>query len=154
MPLVFLFSGAYLDTQSYRYLIPYYAGLSVAWAGGCFVIARFVVAQLKLRPARGTATTGAAIASAFLAVILAIHAWQQVLWYQGLRPDTQSMATIDCLRRAGIRGGYADYWTSYKLTFLANEEIIIAPTNGVDRYPPYTAFVKSLPANGGSAACQ
>jgi hypothetical protein len=77
--------------------------------------------------------------------IVAVHAWQQVLWYQGLGTDTESIATLDCLRRADIRGGYADYWTSYKLTFLSNEDIIIAPTNGVDRYPKYTAFVRSLP---------
>ena len=30
----FSLSGAYLDTQSYRYLIPWYAGLAVAWAVG------------------------------------------------------------------------------------------------------------------------
>jgi hypothetical protein len=61
-----------------------------------------------------------------------------------LTPDTQSIATIECLERHGIRGGYAEYWTSYKLTFLADEEIIIAPTDGVDRYPAYTEFVGSL----------
>src|SRR5689334_22603445 len=31
-PLLFLASGAYLDTQSYRYFIPWYAGLAVGLA--------------------------------------------------------------------------------------------------------------------------
>ncbi len=73
--------------------------------------------------------------------------WQQVTWYQRLAPDTQSIATIDCLRRLGVKGGFAEYWTSYKLTFLANEELIVAPTDGVDRYPKYTAMVRSLPSH-------
>jgi hypothetical protein len=37
------------------------------------------------------------------------------------------------------------YWTSYRLTFLSNEAIILAPTSGVDRYPAYTEFVRALP---------
>jgi hypothetical protein len=140
MPALFLFSGAYIDTQSYRYLIPWYAGLSVAWAAGSVALTR------------GRQTTALFI----VAAIIAVHAWQQVAWYRMLTPDTQSLATIECLKRHGIRGGYADYWTAYKLTFLAGEQIIVAPTNGVDRYPAYTAFVRSLPdaeRSGDVTAC-
>jgi 4-amino-4-deoxy-L-arabinose transferase-like glycosyltransferase len=129
VPLLFLASGAYLDTQSYRYLIPFYAGLSVAWAAGAGVLGN------------------RAVASALVGIMLAVHGWQQVAWYEKLRPDTASMALLDCLRQKGIRGGYADYWTSYTLTFLSHEEIIVAPANGVDRYPAYSAFVRSLPAD-------
>lgn len=131
-PLLFLASGAYLDTQSYRYFIPWYAGLVVAWAAGSLALAR-------------GRTTAASIA---VAAIVSAHAWQQVLWYQKLQPDTQSLATIECLKRNGIRGGYAEYWTAYKLTFLAREEVVIAPLDGVDRYPRYTEFVRSLPSQG------
>lgn len=76
-----------------------------------------------------------------------MHAGQQVIWYQKLQPDTASIATIECLTRNGIRGGYAEYWTAYKLTFVAQEEIVIAPIDGIDRYPPYTEYVRSLPAH-------
>ena len=38
-PLLFLASGAYLDTQSYRYFVPWYAGLPVAWAAGSYALA-------------------------------------------------------------------------------------------------------------------
>jgi len=140
-PLLFLASGAYLDTQSYRYFIPWYAGLSVAWAAGSYALASMV----RLKP--GTAHYRPAIASAIVAAIVGVHVWQQVIWYRKLQPDTQSLATIDCLTRNGIRGGYAEYWTAYKLTFLAEERIIIAPTDGIDRYPTYTDFVRSLPGH-------
>ena len=116
--------------MSYRYFIPWYAGLSVAWAVGSLALAR----ERK------------AIATAIVAAIVAVHGWQQVIWYQKLQPDTQSAATLECLKRNGIRGGYAEYWTAYKLTFHAREEIVIAPLDGVDRYPKYTEFVRSLPA--------
>jgi len=139
-PLLFLASGAYLDTQSYRYFIPWYAGLSVAWAAGSHALASMV----RLEPA--TARYRSMIASAIVAAIVGVHVWQQVIWYRKLQPDTQSLATIDCLTRNGIRGGYAEYWTAYKLTFLAQERIIIAPTDGIDRYPTYTKFVRSLPS--------
>jgi hypothetical protein len=130
-PMLFLASGAYLDTQSYRYLIPWYAGLAVAGAVGSLTLAR----------------GRCAVATAIVAAIAGVHLWQQTIWYQKLQPDTQSAATIACLERKGIRGGYAEYWTAYKLTFVAQEAIIIAPTDGIDRYPRYTEFVRALPAS-------
>ena len=54
-------------------------------------------------------------------------------------------ATLECLKRNDFRGGYAEYWTAYKLTFLAQESIVVAPTDGIDRYPKYTEYVRSLP---------
>lgn len=131
VPVLFLLGGVYIDTQSYRYLIPWYAGLSVAWAAGSLALA----GERK------------AVAAAIVGAILAVHAWQQVIWYQKLTPDTTSLAILDCLKRNGIRGGYADYWTAYRLTFIAQEEIIVAPTDGIDRYPRYTEYVRSLPAH-------
>jgi len=129
VPLVFLLSGAYIDTQSYRYLIPYYAGLCIALSAGSLAL--------------GRGDTN--IASVFAGTLLIVFALQQFAWYQKLVPDTESARIVECLKREGIRGGYADYWTSYKLTFLSNEDIILAPTSGVDRYPAYTEFVRALP---------
>jgi hypothetical protein len=128
-PLLFLASGAYLDTQSYRYFIPWYAGLAIAWAAGSLALA-------------GNRKT---LATVIVAGIVVVHLWQQVIWYRKLQPDTQSIATIECLKRNGIRGGYAEYWTAYTLTFLAHENISVAPTDGIDRYPAYTEYVRSLP---------
>ncbi len=153
VPMFFLVSGAYLDTQSHRYLIPWYAGLSIAWAAGSLGLVRAV------RLSTGRRDTTYYAASIIVGAIIAVHAWQQVAWYRKLQRDTQTLETIDCLKRRGIRGGYAEYWTAYKMTFLAHEDVIIAPTDGIDRYPKYTDYVKALPPgeqikiNVGSAAC-
>ena len=53
----------------------------------------------------------------------------------------ESRAVLACLNQRGIRRAYADYWLSYKLTFLSGERIIVAPRDGLDRYPAYTALV-------------
>lgn len=135
VPLLFIFGGVYLDTGSYRYLVPWYAGLTVAAASGSRVMAS------RLRSAIADRVTYIALIGA----IAGVHAWQQRLWYEQLEPDTQSKAAIECLKREGIRGGFAEYWTSYKLTFLSKETVIVAPSDGVDRYPRYTEFVRGLP---------
>jgi hypothetical protein len=129
VPALFVIGGVYIDTQSYRYLIPWYAGVSVAWATGALTLTK----------------ERRRLAAAVVVAIAAVHSWQQWLWYQKLVPDSQSLVTIDCLKRNGIRGGSAEYWTSYKLTFLSLEEVIIAPIDGVDRYPRYTEIVRTLP---------
>jgi hypothetical protein len=106
VPFLFIAGGAYLDTQSYRYLVPWYAGLAVAWSGGSLAlaggrrtIATVIVASIVLDYTDGSRWSGT----------------------RRLQPDVQSPALIECLTRNGIRGGYAEYWTSYKLTFLAGE---------------------------------
>jgi hypothetical protein len=123
--VMFLVSGSYIDAQSYRYLMPIYAALPVVYALGVNAVWRLS------RPA------GAAL----MLLVLGIFAAQQMGWYQHLEPDTASAQTIVCLDRAGIRAAYADYWASYTVTFLTRERIILAPVNGVDRYPPYAATV-------------
>src|SRR5262249_14311534 len=40
----------------------------------------------------------------------------------------------------GVRYGLADYWVSYRLTFLAREALVVVQTNASeDRYAPYRA---------------
>jgi len=42
------------------------------------------------------------------------------------------------LRARGLRYAMADYWASYRLTFLFREEIVVVPTNAAeDRHAPY-----------------
>jgi hypothetical protein len=127
-PLIFLLSGAFVDAQSYRYLMPVYGALAVVFALGVWRIFRW---------SRVAGTIS-------LAMTLTLFGLEQRAWYRELAPDTQSAATIDCLDRNGVRGAFGDYWVSYKLTFLTGERIIIAPNNGVDRYPPYAAQVRAL----------
>jgi hypothetical protein len=129
-PLIFLLSGAFIDAQSYRYLMPAYGALAVVFALGIWRIFRW-------------SRVAGAIA---LAMALTLFALQQRAWYRELTPDTQSAAIINCLDRSGIRAAFADYWISYKLTFLTGERIVIAPDKGVDRYPPYSAQVRTQPS--------
>ena len=121
-PALFLVSGSYIDAQSYRYLMPIYAALPVIYALGVDATWR------ASRPA------GAAL----MLLLLGIFTAQQVGWYQHLAPDTDSAQTIACLDRAGVRVARSDYWQSYKLTFLTSERIVVSPTDGVDRYAPYS----------------
>ena len=147
-PIVFVLSGAYIDEQSYRYLMPLYAALPVVYAVGIDTVLR------------GNKIAGIAL----LTGLVALFVWQQADWYRRLEPDRESPAVVSCLDRAGIRAAYADYWVSYKVTFLTGERVILAPNNGVDRYPPYTALVRAQPspqtigrvppAAGNAIACQ
>jgi hypothetical protein len=128
-PVVFLFSGAFVDAQSYRYLMP-------AWGALAVVVGTGVWWTFQRSRVAGTA--------AFLAV-LTLFSLQQRSWYRQLPDDVQSRALIACLERAGVRVASADYWLSYKLTFLSDERLIVAPDGTVDRYPPYTDQVRSHP---------
>ena len=128
-PIMFLASGAFIDAQSYRYLMPLHAALPVVYAVGIEAVSR--VSRIA--------------GVALLTALVAVFALQQADWYRRLQPDREARAIIDCLDAAGARAAYADYWLSYKLTFLTGERIIVAPVNGVDRYPRYTAFVEAQP---------
>jgi len=129
-PCLFLISGAYIDPQSYRYLMPLHAALPVIYATG-------IDAALRGNRLAGTA---------LLAALLSVFVWQQADWYRRLQPDRETDAIVDCLKGSNVRLARADYWLSYKLTFLTGERVIVAPTNGVDRYPPYTAAVRAEPS--------
>jgi len=126
-PVIFLLSGAFIDVQSYRYLMPVSGALAVVFALGVWRIFRW-------------SRVAGAIS---LAVALTLFGLEQRAWYRQLAPDTRSAALIDCLDRSGVRAAFADYWISYKLTFLTGERIIVAPRDGLDRYPSYTAQVRA-----------
>ena len=126
-PLIFLLSGAFIDVQSYRYLMPVSGALAVVFALGVWRIFR-------------RSRVAGAIS---LAMALTLFGLEQRAWYRELAPDTRSAALIECLDRNGVKAAFADYWISYKLTFLTGERIIVAPRNGVDRYPFYTAQVRA-----------
>ena len=126
---LFLVSGAFIDAQSYRYLMPATGALSVVLALGVWT------AFMRSRVA----------GAVMLGSILLLFGLEQRAWFRQLEPDDRSAAMIRCLDRAEVRTAFADYWVSYKLTFLTGERIVVAPYNGVDRYPLYTARVRADP---------
>ena len=129
-PVIFLLSGAFVDAQSYRYLMPASGALAAVLALGVW------------RTFRWSRVGGTLL----LASILILFGVEQRAWYRQLRPDTQTAAIIECLERNNVKAAFADYWLSYKLTFLTGERIIVAPDTGVDRYPSYTAHVRAQPS--------
>jgi hypothetical protein len=137
VPIVFIASGSFHDSQSYRYVIPVHAALPVVLAIGVDQIAGW----------------SKVAGFAALAALLVMGGVEQATWHSRLPPDTRSGPIVECMTRHGVRGAIADYWLSYKITFLSGERFILAPYNGVDRYPPYTAFVKSLGVPDGGQPC-
>lgn len=126
---MFFVSGSYIDAQSYRYLMPIYAALPVVYAIGV----------------EGVWRVSRAAAAALLAIALLTFAAQQRQWYLRLTPDLETRGTIACLDASDIRRLRAGYWQSYTLTFLTGERIIVSPTDGVDRYPPYSEQTRNAP---------
>ncbi len=118
--------------ESARYLSPLY--FSLAW-----LIALEAASWKKFRGAVCTF------------MLLGLMAWPSLQW-QNLGKMIPSQKTLQSdyaalrqkLLSKDIRGGYADYWLSYLLTFLTKETIIIAPYHSQDRYPAYTQYVDQL----------
>jgi hypothetical protein len=126
---MFLAGGAYIDVQSYRYLMPIYAALPVIYAVGI----------------DGVWRASRLAGSALLLLALMIFAAQQIDWYRRLEPDRQTQQAIACLEAAGVTVARAPYWHSYTITFLTGERLIVSPTDGIDRYPPYSDRTRSSP---------
>ena len=70
--------------------------------------------------------------------------WSNVLVWRNHASPSRYESIVQNLAKEKIKGGYADYWSAYYLTFLAREEIILAPVSGKERYPPYLKYVQSL----------
>ena len=80
-PIMFLVSGAFIDAQSYRYLMPLHAALPVVYAVG-------IDGRLRANRIAGVA---------LLTALLALFALQQADWYRRLEPDREAQAIVDCL---------------------------------------------------------
>jgi hypothetical protein len=62
----------------------------------------------------------------------------------GRAEDERALAAL--LRGRGIRYAMADYWASYRLTFLFGEDPVVVPKNpGEDRYPAYRQAWEAAP---------
>ena len=127
--VMFLASGAFVDAQSWRYLMPVYAAVPLILAVG-------------VREAWRRARLVGVIAAVALTGLFAV---QELRWYRMLVPDLRLSRALECVRQSGARYARADYWTSYRVTFLTNEQVIVASTDP-DRYPPYTALVAADPS--------
>ena len=114
---------------SSRYFMPFWGLIGVAAAEGLSAI-------WSQRRVAGALLLCAAVT---------VSALGQYRWYVQLRPDRSAHLIIECLERQGLRAARADYWIAYRLTFLAQERMIIAPDLSQDRYIPYQRMVDSAP---------
>lgn len=136
--LAFVLSANPQDVLSNRYLLP--------WLTSLPLLAGAAVARLGRRRA--------VAATLLLALLVGLPALQTARFYRSMgyldsdlepvRVPSELADLVAELERAGIRGGYATYWVSYKATMLSGEQVIMVPFDEWDRYPPYRDHVASL----------
>jgi hypothetical protein len=133
----FLFSLMVMDAYSMRYL------------ASIVLFSPFALAPLaeRLGPKR------AAISLTPYLVAAAIGGWLGYGrfvdgWRIRLEPGRaeEERALFARLRERGVASAMADYWVSYRLTFLSREELIVVPTHAKeDRYRPYREAFAGAP---------
>ena len=65
-----------------------------------------------------------------------------------LGQDSDADRLLQACDDSNVRHIFADYWSAYRLTFLARERVIVAPLTGKNRYPDYVRQVADDPAHG------
>lgn len=124
-----LLGGGLQDAGSSRHLIPFVAVLMVAVAGA--------IVWLWKR--------SRVVATGLTVWMLLGFAWSEYGWYRQLQPDESSPALLQCLQDRHLYFATAGYPDAYRLTFLSQERVIVAPDDGHDRYPPYRQKVDAAP---------
>lgn len=126
--------GNVLDPYSVRFLLwSWYAGLVIL----ALVLARLWDARRYSGVVVGLVLWAVNVVAGYQFLV---HEWRTIYYTS---EATTSLSTT--LQTYGVSGGYADYWQSYPLTFLNQERLIIAPYNGLDRYPRYTERIAASP---------
>jgi hypothetical protein len=118
--------GAFNDIHSYRYLMPFFGLMALSAASAVVAVA-----------ARSRAA-----AALIAAACVASFAVMDVRWFAALHVDGSDREIVKCLEEQGIRAATADYWIAYRLTFLADEAVVVNPTENA-RYTPYADTVQS-----------
>jgi hypothetical protein len=125
-----------VDIFSVRHLI-------ITWQAGAIIFAIFLRNLISKRR-----LLGYGIALVWIMVvgvsnlIYANNNW--LVKFTTYEPENVSKLT-EILNEKDVTSGYADFWGAYTLDFLTNEQLTIAPYNGIDRYPKYTRDVLDSP---------
>jgi hypothetical protein len=123
-----LVGTSYTDPNTARFFVPFFLCLPVGIALG--------LEEIKKK--------SRLLAWGILLGFLGNSLWSNVLVWRNHAFPSRYESIAQNLAKEKIKGGYADYWSAYYLTFLAREEIILTPVSGKERYPPYLKFVQSL----------
>ncbi len=144
----FVFSSFGVDPSG-RYFLPFAVPMAVF--AGTMLQNRIKNEQVKI---------------GLLIILLCFHLWGTIQsigrntpgittqFYEPSRIDHQyDQELIKFLREQNETRGYSNYWVSYPIAFLSDEELIFLPrlpyhqdmryTSRDDRYPPYSAMVES-----------
>jgi len=126
------FSSQIKDSTAYRYLIPVISWIPFFLASCCIFIWR--------------KNKAGGIILAFL--IIGGHAARltaNLPLPQTTTPEPLVTDIIQSLKEERITRAFVNYWLAYPITFITGEEIIAAPYQSHDRYPPYTRTVRNSP---------
>jgi hypothetical protein len=134
----FLVSVMVMDLFSTRYLAAIVLASPLAFAPAGYL----------LRERRSLAVLSPYLASAALAGWLGFGPFVRGPWPvrtpSGLARDERALG--DELARRGVSSALADYWVSYRLTFLFKERLPVVPIHArEDRYAPYRAAFDRAP---------
>ena len=119
-----------------------------------YLAAAILAAPLALAPLASKLSVRAL--SAWVAPMVAtgiIGGWASFGVVEGMRivhlpGRDEERALVAALDELGVHEGVADYWVSYRLTFLTRERLVVVPTHRKqDRYAPYRARVEAAPAH-------
>lgn len=144
------------DWQSARYtnfLVPLLALLAAAALGDLLSVRQPTtrVRRTERRSSLALALVGAVVVALIVTSVVAFDDLRRINVLPGARlgstPNQPAQQLAYGLERAGIRGGYADYWVAYKLDFLASGGLHVtdAPPSP-DRLPAVGAATRALPA--------
>lgn len=122
------FTSQIRDTTAYRYLIP-----AISWIP-------YFLAVLIIRAGRLWKPAGGLLAAAILGGHI-VKLVPEMIEAPATSPAPAVPMIIESLREAGINRVRANYWIAYPINFLTGEEIIAAPYQSQDRYPPYSRKV-------------
>ena len=122
-----------VDIYSVRHLI-------IAWLASAFIFGLALDRALSVRWRLGVAMGCLWIGWVALAALSTANGDWRVKFTPYARGDVDELVSI--LASQGVDLGYADYWGAYTLDYLSGERILIAPYDGIDRYPTYTKYVR------------
>jgi hypothetical protein len=128
----FLTSPMVMDLFSARYL------------AAITLLSPFALAPLA--PLLGRGRFAALVAPCVLATGIGGWLGRGPLGHWPPQGDDEEARLEAALAMRGIRYATADYWTAYRLTFLARERLVVVPVNDAeDRYPPYKIAFDGAP---------
>ncbi len=113
-----------------------------------YLAAAIIAAPLSLAPlASASARVVSLRAAATWVAPMIASGWIGGWASMGTGPGREDeRALLGDLEREGVRAAVADYWVSYRLTFLTQERLVVVPTHPAqDRYPAYRAALVAAP---------